>query len=212
MKLNVKFSHIERASEKVSPEADQKPQEAVSTSDKDESSKPEENIKAEKTKAPADPKTSTEKKPADQTTRLSLDDLKKQRTRRSGGLIVGLVILVLVGLGVGGYLLVKRQAAGAAATTAAVNYTDFSVNAFLENPASLAGNRYKAQMRVESQLGFSAETGRLLVFKEQVNQKPLAVVVPAKLDKVNLEKGQLLEVKFIIKDGGVIYVEDIQKP
>ncbi len=201
MKLNVKFSHIERAdSEPAKPESDS-PQEtpAQKVIDPDSAKKPDE--KQEQAAG---------KNPAGETTRLSLDDLKKQHTRRSAGgmILAGIVFLILVAVAV--YFLILR---GSPSQGTPVNqYTSFTPSSYLENPTSLAGNRYQTQMRVESQLGSSEQTGRLLVFREQNTQKQLVVLVPADLNRVNLEKGQLLLVKFVIKDGGLIYVEDIQKP
>lgn len=209
MKVNVKFSQIERsAPPEVAPEKspaplDQKgePKEAKISpvSDKTPSQS------ADKEPAPAKTPASPE-----QTTRLSLDDLKKQQTRRSG-LWIGLLILALLitAGGVAWYFLGGHREQRASAQA---HYNDFTVAAYLANPPSLAGNRYQARMRVDSQLGSSQDSGRLLVFKEMDSDKPLAVLVPASLDKINLEKGQLLQVRFLIRDGGLIYVEDIQKP
>lgn len=206
MKLNIKFSHVEKAG---TPQESSDPvlKDAV---DDDGGKKGSSSGQPEKEAPPEKSTDQKEKKSPDATSRLTLDDLKEKKSRSMGFFLGLLILAVLVFLGVSGYLLLNSRQAGKSSSQAA--YNDFTAESFLENPASFSGNRYQAPMRVESQIGFDPKVGRLMVFKEDKTQKSFPVLIPTELDKVNIEKGQLLMVRFVVKEGGLIYAEDIQKP
>ncbi len=143
--------------------------------------------------------------------RITFDQLKSKRSnQKKGVLILGIVILTLILAGVLYFLF--KPGNNINSTNKNINYGDFPVNAFMTDPASFSGNHYQAIMRVESQLVSKSGKGRLFVVKEKESNNPLPIFVPDNLDQFNFEKGQLLQLQFFIKDGGLIYVESIKKP
>lgn len=88
----------------------------------------------------------------------------------------------------------------------------FPVAKYLEGPHTLSGSRFKAELRVEANLGWKETAGTLMLFTTTDDSNPLAVMVPADLMKtVSFSKGQTYMAELEVKEGGLIYANAVQK-
>lgn len=88
----------------------------------------------------------------------------------------------------------------------------FPVAKFLENYQSLAGSRFKAELRVEADLIWKENTGRLMLFSTSDDSRPIAVMVPAVVAKdIYFTKGQTYMAELEVKEGGLIYANSCRK-
>jgi hypothetical protein len=82
---------------------------------------------------------------------------------------------------------------------------EFPADRYFENYQALAGARYKADLRVENELGFKEGVGKLMVLGTQNSRYSLPVLVSPELASTNFTKGQLYRFELIVREGGVIY-------
>lgn len=88
----------------------------------------------------------------------------------------------------------------------------FSISKYLENYHSMAGSRFKANVRVEADLGWKEEIGRLMLFSTADEPRPIAVMVPAAVAKeIYFTKGQSYLAELEVKEGGLIYANACRK-
>ena len=88
----------------------------------------------------------------------------------------------------------------------------FPVAKYLEGPHTLSGSRFKAELRVEANLGWKESAGTLMLFTTADDTNPLAVMVPADLMKtVSFSKGQTYIAELEVKEGGLIYANAVKK-
>jgi hypothetical protein len=88
----------------------------------------------------------------------------------------------------------------------------FPVAKFLDNYQSLAGSRFKAELRVEADLIWRENTGRLMLFSTSGDSRPIAVMVPAVIAKdIYFTKGQTYIAELEVKEGGLIYANACRK-
>ncbi len=115
---------------------------------------------------------------------------------RFGGifLILGLVALILSGC----------------------NRSEFSkleplpVGTYLSRPGDFLGNTYSLKGRIDSQIKWEEGVGRILAVKTDGSSTRLPVFVPAAAGQ-NLHVGQIYEMRAVIREGGLIYVEALRK-
>ncbi len=130
--------------------------------------------------------------------------------RRSGG---GRIFAILGGL---------FLAAALAAVTVylVMRYLDdpyrtlesFPVAKYLDDYHALAGSTFKAQLRVEADLGWKEGAGRLMLFSTPDDGRPIAVMIPVAVGKdVYFTKGQTYLAQVEVKEGGLIYADSFQK-
>lgn len=130
--------------------------------------------------------------------------------KREGGgklfLIIGLGALLIVGGAVGGIF--------------AMRYIDnpyrtlenFPVSKYLDGYQALAGSKYKANLRVEADLGWKEGAGRLMLFSTVDDSRPIAILIPAAVAKdIYFTKGQTYLAEVEVKEGGLIYANSFQK-
>lgn len=84
---------------------------------------------------------------------------------------------------------------------------------YVDNSLSFRGNIYKLTGRVENQLGWSDAGGRLFSFKIDADGKPFhtAILLPANLNEVNVQKGQTFEIKIKVVDKGLLQAIQVRK-
>ena len=88
----------------------------------------------------------------------------------------------------------------------------FPVGKYLDNYQALAGSKYKADFRVEADLGWKEGAGRLMLFSTQDDPRPIAVMVPASVGTgIYFTKGQTYTTEVEVKEGGLIYANSFQK-
>lgn len=81
----------------------------------------------------------------------------------------------------------------------------FPADRYLDNYQSLAGGRYKADLRVENELGYREGVGKLMVLGTENSRYSVPVLVSPELASISFTKGQLYRFELIIREGGVIY-------
>jgi hypothetical protein len=88
----------------------------------------------------------------------------------------------------------------------------FPVSKYLDNYQALAGSKYKANFRVEADLGWKEGAGRLMLFSTSDDPRPIAVLVPAAVaGGIYFTKGQTYTAEVEVKEGGLIYADSFQK-
>jgi hypothetical protein len=89
---------------------------------------------------------------------------------------------------------------------------NFPVSKYLDGYQALAGSKYKANFRVEADLGWKEGAGRLMLFSTSDDSRPIAVLVPAAVaNGIYFTKGQTYTAEVEVKEGGLIYANSFQK-
>jgi hypothetical protein len=109
---------------------------------------------------------------------------------------------------------------GAAAAFFAMRYLDdpyrtleaFPTSKYFDDYQALAGAKYKADFRVEADLGWKDGAGRLMLFSTADDSRPIAVLIPATVASgIYFTKGQTYTAEIEVKEGGLIYANSFQK-
>jgi hypothetical protein len=114
-------------------------------------------------------------------------------------------LLGLVVLGVAGFFLVRYL------NDPYRTLEPFPMDKYLSDYRSMAGNKYKADLKVSNDLGWKAETGRLMVFTLPNENRPLVVLIPPKLSGLYFTKGQNYQASLEVGEGGLIYADTCEK-
>jgi len=88
---------------------------------------------------------------------------------------------------------------------------EFPVSRYLEDYRSLAGLKFRSDLRVEADLGWKDGIGRLMVFTPVGETHQLAAFIPPTLTDVFFNKGQNYTAAIEVKEGGLIYVDSCRK-
>ena len=87
----------------------------------------------------------------------------------------------------------------------------FPVSKYMSDYRSLAGAKFKADLKVSADLGWKAETGRLMVFTIENENRPIVVLIPPKLGGIFFTKGQNYQASLEVGEGGLIYADSCEK-
>jgi len=88
----------------------------------------------------------------------------------------------------------------------------FPVAKYLDDYKELAGSKYKAELRVEADLGWKDQGGRLMLFSIQDDPRPFAVLLPpAVAHGIDFTKGQSYMTELEVKEGELIYADLCRK-
>ncbi len=87
----------------------------------------------------------------------------------------------------------------------------FPLETYLGNYHALEGSHFKANLRVENDLGYSPGVGRLMVFSIEGDSRTLAVLIPARLATTLFSRGQLYTAELQVEQGGIIQVNRYAK-
>jgi hypothetical protein len=87
----------------------------------------------------------------------------------------------------------------------------FPVDKYLADFQPLAGSKFGADLKVEADLGWKDNVGRLMVFTAPNDSRPLLVLIPPKLAGTYFSKGQTYQVAMEVGDGGLIYADSCDK-
>jgi hypothetical protein len=87
----------------------------------------------------------------------------------------------------------------------------FPMDKYLSDYRSMAGAKFKADLKVSADLGWKAETGRLMVFTMQNDSRALVVLIPPKLSGIFFTKGQNYQVSLLVGEGGLVYADSCEK-
>jgi len=121
-------------------------------------------------------------------------------------------LLVLVIVGIAGYFSYKYLA------DPHRTMEQFPVDKYMSDEyRSLAGAKFKADLKVSADLGFKPTVGRLMVFTiqnengTQSDSRPLVVLIPPKLGGIFFEKGQTYLIEMEVGDGGLLNANSCEK-
>ena len=84
------------------------------------------------------------------------------------------------------------------------------IDTYLQKPGDFLGNRYMLRVQIDEQLKWEKGLGRVLAVVAEGREARLPVFVPESAGD-NLHVGQRYELHVIIEQGGLIYVEALQK-
>jgi hypothetical protein len=130
-------------------------------------------------------------------------------SKGSGGklfLIIGLSLLLVIGGAVAG-IFVMRYVNDPYRTL-----EPFPVSKYFDGYQGLAGSKFKAEFRVEADLGWKDGAGRLMLFSTTDDPRPIAVLIPAAVaNGIYFTKGQTYVAEIEVKEGGLIYASSCQK-
>jgi len=87
----------------------------------------------------------------------------------------------------------------------------FPVDKYLEDYQSLAGLKFRSELRVEADLGWKDGVGRLMVFTPANQSRQLVVFIPPNLSGVLFNKGQSYLCELEVKEGGLIHANSCRK-
>ncbi len=88
----------------------------------------------------------------------------------------------------------------------------FPVSKYFDGYQALAGSKYKADFRVEADLGWKDGAGRLMLFSTADDSRPVAVLIPAAVaNGIYFTKGQTYTAEVEVKEGGLIYANSFKK-
>jgi hypothetical protein len=87
----------------------------------------------------------------------------------------------------------------------------FPTDRYMSDYRSLTGSKFKADAKVANDLGWKAETGRLMVFTFGNDTRPVVVLIPPKLANIYFTKGQTYRTSLEVGDGGLIYADTCEK-
>jgi hypothetical protein len=114
-------------------------------------------------------------------------------------------LLVLVVLGIVGYFAQQYL------TNPYRTLETFPVDKYLSDYHSLSGAKFRADLKVSADLGWKADTGRLMVFTVDGDSRPVVVLIPPKLGGIFFTKGQNYQASLGVGEGGLIYADSFQK-
>jgi hypothetical protein len=120
------------------------------------------------------------------------------------GWMTAAILMVAVG-GIGGMLVARRL------SDKLRTLDQFPVAKYLENYRSVAGAKFRGDLRVEADLGWKEGAGRLMVFTATEDTRPVVVFIPVHLSNIYFSKGQAYRAELEVKEGGLIYANTCQK-
>ena len=133
-------------------------------------------------------------------------DMTRVHPRKSVFPSILLGLIVLVGC-IGGTLWLSQLASDPTRTMETL-----PVSKYFDSPHTLSGSRFKAELRVEADLGFKEGLGRLMLFSTTEDSRPFAVLVPVTISRDLLfSKGQNYLAELEVKEGGLIYANSCHK-
>lgn len=90
------------------------------------------------------------------------------------------------------------------------NLERLPIDTYLQKPGDFLGNRYMLRVQIDEQLKWEKGLGRVLAVVAEGSDARLPVFVSESAGD-NLHVGQRYELQAIIEQGGLIYVEALQK-
>lgn len=93
------------------------------------------------------------------------------------------------------------------------NLSELSITDFQNNANSLSGNEYRVSGKITEKLKWTADRGQLVSLateQDDGSQGMIGIMVPAGIDKVNLEKGHSYTFKVEINREGLPVALDVK--
>ncbi len=86
----------------------------------------------------------------------------------------------------------------------------FPTESYRSQPSNLLGNEYALSAQIHSLLDWEEGTGRLLAVVPEGSDQRLPVFIPDSLG-MSIHTGQRYKMEVAIRQGGLIYVENLEK-
>lgn len=90
------------------------------------------------------------------------------------------------------------------------NLETLPVRSYLEKPADYLGNSYTVRAQIDSQIQWEKGVGKILAVVPEGDSTRLPVFVPEAVGG-NIHIGQRFEMRVLIEEGGLVYVEALRK-
>ena len=87
----------------------------------------------------------------------------------------------------------------------------FPVDKYMSDYRSLAGAKFKADLKVSADLGYDPSVGRLMVFTTTTDSRPVVVLIPPRLGGIYFTKGQNYRASLEVQQGGLVYADTCEK-
>jgi len=87
----------------------------------------------------------------------------------------------------------------------------FPMDKYLADYRSMTGNKFKADLTVSADLGWTQETGRLMVFTLPSDNRSIVVLIPPKLSGLYFTKGQNYRASLEVQQDGTVYADSCEK-
>ena len=87
----------------------------------------------------------------------------------------------------------------------------FPMDKYLSDYRSLSGSKFKAEVKVDNDLGSKTGVGRLMVFTVGDDNRPLVVLIPPRLSGIYFTKGQNYKTSLEVGQGGLVYADSCEK-
>ncbi len=129
----------------------------------------------------------------------------QRRTKNRVGLWAAVATAACVAVAVAGVFLVRYL------NDPLRTLDTFPVAKYMESYKALAGSKFRANLRVENDLGWKEGVGRIMVFSLRDDARPIVVMIPPSLADIYFTKGQTYQSELEVKEGGLIYANSIRK-
>jgi len=87
----------------------------------------------------------------------------------------------------------------------------FPLDKYLSDYRSMTGNKFKAELKVSADLGWTSETGRLMVFTLPNDNRSVVALTPPKLSGIYFTKGQNYQASLEVQQDGLVYADTCEK-
>jgi hypothetical protein len=87
---------------------------------------------------------------------------------------------------------------------------ELPVDDYLKSPGNFLGNTYMISAQIDSQIKWEEGVGRILAVETEGSSARVPVFVPSGVQQ-NMNVGQRYKMRASIREGGLIYVEDLRK-
>lgn len=129
----------------------------------------------------------------------------REKSKNSVGVWVVLGLIAVLIAGVGGFFLIRHL------NDPLRTLEPFPVSKYLENHKTLAGSKFRGNLRVENDLGWKENVGRLMVFSFREDSRSIVIMIPPSLARIYFTKGQTYAGELEVKEGGLIYANSVRK-
>ncbi len=127
------------------------------------------------------------------------------------GLVGGLLFILAVGGGVA-FLFFGDGGSSSGRGSRAIQANEFNLRDYLDNANALRGNTYRLEGKVEEQLRWTRDRGRLISLhvESASDGSPVPVLVPQEFSHVNIEKNNNLSLVAEVGDNGLLIARDVR--
>jgi len=80
---------------------------------------------------------------------------------------------------------------------------------YFSNYNALVGTNFRADLVVDSELGWDKESGRLMSFKATPEDRPLAVIIPPAIADEYFVKGRNYEARVTVREDGAVVADKL---